>query len=268
MSANAGYDQAQLLYLKQLGIDVWVPRDALVDSNTADDVEQSQASVEYNQAVHAQAETRPSQETPSAQTNPVVQANSSSLSNQPETSQHALAKPVVDTQSSAPQINVTSAPAFPLANPIAESSSTNIPPASQESVPEFTLNYWCYRSGLWVVTAEANLTPQHHAFVHNVAQALQGMKSKPKHVGMFVWPMLDAPNVDQGESVAKRYLAEHFEQLKAFVEPKHLLCFAGSDQWLTELPSTGIDGTLAETMSSIDSKRALWQTIQPLSSFF
>jgi len=264
---TAGYDQAQLLYLQQLGIDVWVPRDAI-------DVNATDSSALDVQPALGQEQTNPAQagvgSTPAHQA-PNVQSDPAPASSQPqvvERAERSVSQEIASPHNTVPHTNSISAPAFPLANPVSESASPTVAPVSQEPVPEFTLHYWCYRSGLWVVTAESDLTPQHHGFVHNVAQALQGTKSKPKHVGMFVWPMLDAPNVDQGESVAKRYLSEHFEQLKAFVEPKHLLCFAGSEQWLTDLPSTGIDLTIEQTLSSVDNKRALWNTIKPLCSLF
>jgi len=221
---SAEYAPSQLTYLEHLGIDVWQPRCEQVE------IQASQPATEQSEIQQPDVP----QEQPLVQHKPSVP--------------HAATS--VDTQVvSTPTVNSVAAPAYPLQPE---------QPVKAET-PQFTLHYWCYRSGLWIVTSESELTPEHHKFVHNVAQFIQGSRSKPKHVGMFNWPMLEAPNVDQSAEVAKKYLAEHLHQLTQMVKPSNMLCFAESPQWLTDFAVLEYDISISEIMASAGNKQQLWQ---------
>ncbi len=136
-------------------------------------------------------------------------------------------------------------------------------PVDTTPAPRFNIQFWCYSSGVWVISGEVELSPQHHMLVHNVAHFLQGKKRKPRHVGIFSWPMLDAPNIDQGADIATKYLKQHIEQLQNLTKCKKLLAFDESAKLLSDMSPLIVPCSLSELLTSVDHKKALWQQLLP-----
>lgn len=269
----------QLHYLDHLGIDVWMSRDELAaltaDSSTPQQVPQA-------------IDSAPASNTPVAEpfVDPAPAFQQATAESQSVTSQPAMPKPIAPAPTPAPvqqpaaDLNVAptnapsnvaspvSAPAFPSQ---AHSQSAGVEGTDQKTVgvvapaPEFNLQFWCYGStasdGVWIVSDESDLTREHHMFAHNLAQFVEGKKRKPKHVGIFSWPMLDAPNVDQGEQVAQHYLAQHIEQLQNISAKKTIIAFKGCDAWLANVPHICLPLTLSEVLQNPQCKRTIWQQL-------
>ncbi len=131
-----------------------------------------------------------------------------------------------------------------------------------DPAPNIHLQFWCYRSGVWFVSAESDLLPQHHQFVHNLALYLHGKKKRPKHVGVFSWPMIDAPNLDQSERVARHYLQQHIQQLESLSPAAKIFAFEGASQWLPDSQCVPLPALLSQ-YSEIDTKKSLWSALMP-----
>jgi hypothetical protein len=100
-------------------------------------------------------------------------------------------------------------------------------------------------------------------FAHNVAHFLQGKKRKPRHVGIFSWPMLDAPNVDQSAEVAKHYLQQHFAQLQQISSAKTIIAFKGCEGWMSEQAHISIPFSITDVLQNPLHKKALWALLLP-----
>ncbi len=159
----------------------------------------------------------------------------------------------------------TRAPVFPLAAKNPKSAEPIIQAETQPSevAPRFNIQFWCYSSGLWVVSGELELAPSHHMLVHNVAQFIHGKKRKPRHVGIFSWPMLDAPNINQGADIAQKYVLQHVEQLQNITPCKKLLAFDDSASWLSDLNPIAAHCSIAMLLQSTELKKSLWQQLLP-----
>ena len=269
------YSASQLQYLDHLGIEVWVDRAelaAMIPTPVEANTKQGPASVENLQAqLSAQQAVAPV--TTTAQ--PQVAAHTSDA---PRVSVNQPAPPVSQVQNSmqaglqaanaVAQAPVTSgasnisAPAFPKQ---AHASATD--KSAVEVAPNFNLQFWCYGSsssdGVWLLSDEVELSRTHHMFAHNVAHFLQGKKRKPRHVGIFSWPMLDAPNVDQSAEVAKHYLQQHFAQLQQISSAKTIIAFKGCDNWMGEQAHISIPFSITDVLQNPLHKKALWALLLP-----
>jgi hypothetical protein len=229
------FSHSQLTYLEHLGIDVWLTRPAF-----------EQDVVAPVQATSALEKVRSE-----------LQGNVSP----------APVVPAPPAPSPVPAQVRTAAenPAARLAQIAPESLNQTVPTssASNTPAPRFNIQFWCYSSGVWIISGEVELSPQHHMLVHNVAHFLQGKKRKPRHVGIFSWPMLDAPNIDQGGEIASKYLKQHIDQLQNLTKCKKLIAFDESSTWLTDMTPVVVPFTLSELLVSVDHKKALWQQLLP-----
>ena len=238
------FSAAQLEYLNHLNIDVWVPRDM-----PAAEIEQVN-----QQPVQSAANESPippqSSSLASSETNRV------SIETPVKTIPNVSSEPVTPLQDASKPL---AAPAFPQADPaVAAGQSTSAEPA-----PQFDIQFWCYSSGLWVVTNQVDLLPEHHKFVHNVAAFVQGKKRKPRHVGIFSWPMLDSPNVDQGPSIAIKHLNDHIQRLTTVVPVKKIVAFGNCDQWFPEHPIVSCEQSIPALFMEPATKKQLWHMLLP-----
>lgn len=238
------FSSTQVTYLEALGIDVWLPRDQLALSDAAalaETTQQADARAAARAAV-GQVLDKSKAQTPAAKnegnmSTPVAVMPPASFP--PQQPSHG---PAITTQSPAPQVKGSE--------------------ATEQSVPHFHLQFWCYGSGLWLVSSHQALQPAHHKFVHNVAAYIQGKKRKPKHVGVFSWPMIDAPNIDQSEMVAKRYLQQHLNQLKQVSPMEKMIAIDESQAWLSEYSPVGLDTQLDLCLQSSTEKQRVWRQLQ------
>ncbi len=99
--------------------------------------------------------------------------------------------------------------------------------------------------------------------VHNIAQFVQGKKRKPRHVGIFSWPMLNAPNVDQGSDIASKYLGQHMAQLQELSPCKKVLAFNDCHTWFENMDAVNVPATISQLLQSVDGKKALWHQLIP-----
>ncbi len=266
---------AQLQYLDHLGIDVWVPREQLLEQPAApNQVDQQQVIQPGNDGAYSEPVRNTSDVLSTQISQPsVAQFNSQeNVQSSPDTATsvvHATA-PIINQPASAP-VNSTasplsSAPAYPVSDLKAIQGANQADQEVQsgtEKAPVFNIQFWCYSSGLWLVCGSVNLEPEHHKLVHNIAQFVQGKKRKPRHVGIFSWPMIDSPNIDQGPEVAAKHLKDHIHRLQEISTVTKVLAFSDCDDWFNHLNPVKADFTVDEILQSAENKKALWQQLLP-----
>lgn len=227
------FDAGQLTYLNALGIDVWIHREQLL----AEALIAQDSSVLVGQqpvvSVTAPAEIATERNSVPADSGFMAQAS------------EAL-KAVV-------------APAHSNVNPSLTSGQRK--PITPQQTPRFNLQFWCYSSGLWFVSCHDELLPEHHKFVHNLAQYVQGKRRRPRHVGIFSWPMIDSPNIDQGVEVAKKYLQQHMEQVEQLSSCSKLIALDGAAQWLPSEGLVSLDLDLTTCLTRGDEKQRIWKVL-------
>lgn len=260
------FNSTQLTYLDALGIDVWMPRDqsaldtAIVDTQVPS---ATQAGTPVNSSIGSSNRA-------------AAMAAATELLNGPQPAKNSQPEAAV-TQAAAPAANpipvVQAAP--PVAEPKVQAPTQSVQQLSQQAgqdastnhlAPRFTLQFWCYSSGFWFVSAYQGIRPEHHKFVHNLALYLQGpsqgKKRKPKHVGVFSWPMIDAPNIDQSESVARTYLSQHIQQLQQLSPADKFIALDDCHHWLPSENRICLDTQLDNALSSSTEKLRIWQILQ------
>ena len=229
------YDAGQLTYLDALGIDVWVHREHLL----------AQAQAELPQPVQAMPQTIASDAVAplTASTSPAP-VGAGFMAQATEALKAVVAPTVIATRN----VNI----------PSAFEQQESLTP---QQAPRFNLQFWCYSSGLWFVSCHNELLPEHHKFVHNLAQFVQGKRRRPRHVGIFSWPMIDSPNIDQGVEVAKKYLQQHMEQIQQLSPCSQLIALDNAAQWLPpqNLVSLGLD--LSTCLARGDEKQRIWKIL-------
>ncbi len=244
------YSASQLTYLEHLGIDVWlarpfiegeiIPVAAQVESRNA-----AQKNIQQPEGAAPASKIQPAQPHPVQITS--VKTNGAA-SAAPQTLQQAL-----------------SAPTFPQAaiKPNAAETHMQTPAPTEAVVPHFNIQFWCYSSGLWIVSGELELSANHHMLVHNIAQFVQGKNRKPKHVGIFSWPMLNAPNLDQSSDIASKYLGQHIAQLQALSPCKKVLAFNDCHAWFENMEAVKLPNNISQLLHSVAHKKALWHQLIP-----
>lgn len=234
----------QVTYLDALGIDVWLPRD---QHGLSEVIQAAESAPQLDARAAARAAVSQVLDRPKVQQPSETNATLAVASNSPVPS--PLQEPV-RSPSQAPTASIQS--------PVSQVSSTE---TTELSVPHFHLQFWCYGSGLWLVSSHQSLQPAHHKFVHNLAAYIQGKKRKPKHVGVFSWPMIDAPNIDQSETVAKRYLQQHVNQLKQVSAMEKMIAIDESQVWLSEFVPVCLDTQLDLCLQSATEKQRVWRVL-------
>lgn len=254
------YNTAQLTYLEHLGIDVWVPRDAPVESAAVNRNDQQpvlpQAPVVHNEPVSYSAPSHFEDVPAAPQSAPV-----NSPQAVPVTQQAPIQTPVANEQVPSSVLNsaLTSAipaPAFPLKAQVQDDAAV--------SRIEFNMQFWCYSSGVWFIAGDVNITPEQHKLVHNLAQFIQGKKRRPRQVNVFSWPMIDSPNVEQGEEIAFKYLQSHIERLQQACEQKLVVAFKDCEYFPDYIPHVKLDVSLQQVLNDPLIKKSLWQQLQAL----
>ncbi|MFY0642350.1 MAG: hypothetical protein JXR16_14950 [Bermanella sp.] len=255
------YNAAQLTYLEHLGIDVWVPNHVQLDAASIVQNSQLEPVIEpvVQQATPSQAGnefTPPShfEDVPVTGLEPAPEA----LIEQPttlNTQQPQPNKPLSSTLNSA-LTSAIPAPAFP--------KTSQAQPAEQVTRVEFNIQFWCYSSGVWLVSGDVNTSPEQHKLVHNLAQFIQGKKRRPRHVNVFSWPMIDSPNVDQGEEIAAKYLLGHIDRLQQACERNIVIVFNDCEYFPEQIPHIKLDISLQQLLHEPMAKKALWQQLIPL----
>ena len=256
------FSAAQLQYLEHLNVDVWVPRDLPVaESLPIAEVAQVSSPIEALQETVNDPRFEPSvqaqSDTAAVQLQSAVQSSAPSAVGSPIECTAA----VVNTMGASNGTSAMTAPAFPQADPALSGSQSILP--TTEQAPEFNIQFWCYSTGLWMVTDQVDLLPEHHKFVHNVAAFLQGKKRKPRHVGIFSWPMLDSPNIDQGPAVATKHLNDHIQRLTSVVPVKKIGAFGECEKWFADQPIVSSGLSLTSIFENPSFKKQLWQTLLP-----
>ena len=229
------FGTGQLTYLDALGIDVWVHRDHLLDQAQPEEMVLAQAEPYFSSKVAAPAALGATNAAPA----------SSGFMAQASEALRAVAAPSV---SPIPSANI---------EPITEQSA----PAQAQEIPRFNLQFWCYSSGVWFVSGYDQLLPEHHKFVHNLAQYLQGKRRRPRHVGIFSWPMIDSPNIDQGVDVAKKYLQQHIEQIQQLSPCSKMIALDNAQTWLPSQGLVSLELDLLTCLSRSDEKQRIWKLL-------
>ena len=230
------FGAAQLTYLDALGIDVWIHREQLLAQATVTVAEVASTSVDATDSFAAAPPPVPPAKSP---------MNTGFMAQASEALKTSIAPSVTTMPNAQPQ----------------EAAVTPDGQAPQQA-PRFNLQFWCYSTGLWFVSSHAELLPEHHKFVHNLAQFLQGKKRRPRHVGIFSWPMIDSPNIDQGVAVAKKYLQQHMEQIQQISPYSKLIALDDADQWLPEEGLVSLKANLSTAFIGGAEKRRIWKILQ------
>ena len=233
---SAEFGAAQLTYLDALGIDVWIHREQLLAEASVAVPETAPADVIANNSLSAAPAPVPSAKSP---------VNSGFMAQASEALKASIAPSVA-------------------AMPNVQAQDTSVVSELQvpQQAPRFNLQFWCYSTGLWFVSSHAELLPEHHKFVHNLAQFLQGKKRRPRHVGIFSWPMIDSPNIDQGVVVAKKYLQQHMEQIQQISPCSKLIALDDAEQWLPEEGLVALKTNLSTALTGGAEKRRIWKILQ------
>lgn len=247
------YTAAQLSYLEHLGIDVWVPKDMPMAVAAVETQQSSSQPVQVPVAVSDAAPyVAPShfEDVPApVQTAQAAVVQTSHAAQVPQTN-----APVAASALNSALTSSMAAPAFP--KPQAQS-------ADAVKRVEFNIQFWCYSSGVWLISGDVNITPEQHKLVHNLAQFIQGKKRRPRHVNVFSWPMIDSPNVDQGEDIASKYLLAHIERLQQACEKNMVIVFNDCDYFPSQIPHIKLDVSLQQLLHEPMAKKALWQQLIP-----
>ena len=278
---------AQLEYLDHLGIDVWVPREQLlaqsaVPNQVSDQVVTPPVNDGAYQASPANAIQDIRQAAPPAaqSVNPSVQQTHQPIPSEQQapvntapqavSANQAIPNAAVNTEATqnagtgaSNSSPLNAAPAYP-GGDLSALQANNAEAAQQpqlEKAPVFNIQFWCYSTGLWLVSGSVDLQPEHHKLVHNIAHFVQGKKRKPRHVGIFSWPMLDSPNIDQGPEVAAKHLKDHIRRLQEISAVKKVVAFSDSDDWFSHLNPVKLDFTVDEVLHSASNKKSLWQSL-------
>lgn len=260
------YSAAQLTYLEHLGIDVWVPK--AVESESVMAAQAAPESVALTaEAVSTEAVI------PAAMDAPVIPAHFEDV---PAPVAQTMApgqiapSPQATVQASVP-VQQTPNPAVSALNSALSSAipAPAFPKQRDTSADgqvatrlEFNIQFWCYSSGVWIISGDVNVTPEQHKLAHNLAHFIQGKKRRPRHVNVFSWPMIDSPNVDQGEAVALKYLQGHIERLQDVCPLKTVLLFNDCQYWPEQLGHVKLDMSLQNLLEDPSLKAKLWQTLR------
>jgi len=230
------FGAAQLTYLDALGVDVWIHREQLLAEASIAVPETAMVDVVANDSLSVAPPLAPSAKGP---------VSSGFMAQASEALKTSIAPSVAAMPSVQPQ-------------------DATVAPDSQahQQAPRFNLQFWCYSTGLWFVSSHAELLPEHHKFVHNLAQFLQGKKRRPRHVGIFSWPMIDSPNIDQGVVVAKKYLQQHMEQIQQISPCSKLIALDDAEQWLPEEGLVALKTNLSTALTGGAEKRRIWKILQ------
>jgi nucleoid-associated protein YgaU len=246
------YTGAQLQYLDHLGIDVWVTRESLLNSEPLNDDVAQQAQPQAPVAPPVQ----PIQPAP-------VQAGTVELVPVQAPIQAPVQVPAAALAAAPASANTGSPLSVVPAFPVMDKTTSADNQAGIQAPPIFNIQFWCYSTGIWLVSGNVNLAPEHHKLAHSIAQFVQGKKRKPKHVGIFSWPMLDSPNIDQGPEIASKHLKDHIHRLQAVSTVTKVIAFADCGGWLEHLNPVKLSVTLDDVLNSTESKKALWQQLIP-----
>jgi len=248
------FSSTQKHYLDALGIDLWMPRDAVVSEDVlAEEPARSNSAYPDHAHLDGQVVSGSGRAKGLAAVNAALNGPASTA-------------PVEPAGKLPPQVAQTEVPP---GRPEATPQHLATTEATPTLVPHFHLQFWCYRSGFWFVSGMHGLAPQHHKFVHGLALYLQGPSQqraqKPKHVGIFSWPMLDAPNIDQSETVARHYLRQHLSQLQQMSPCDTIIALDDAAQWLADLEEQTVvrlDTGLDLCLNSISEKKRIWGLLQ------
>ena len=253
------YSAEQLTYLTHLGIDVWVPKDLpMVDTelNTVEPVPMAAAaSAEPSYTAPNHFEDVPAVTQTVSHTAQVTQPQTAPVAN-PSVSVPTASVPLASGTLNSAVSSGIPAPAFPKQNQVDTTVTV--------SRVEFNIQFWCYSSGVWFIGGDVNVTPEQHKLVHNLAQFIQGKKRRPRHVNVFSWPMIDSPNVDQGEDIAIKYLSAHIERLQQACEQKIVIVFNDCDYFPSQIPHVKLEMSLQQLLNEPAAKKILWQQLLPL----
>jgi hypothetical protein len=260
------YTGAQLAYLDHLGIDVWVTRESLLNADQQNSIVATEQAMQYAAPVQTMSnQAVPNQTVPVQPAQAPVQMPAHQMTAAPIQQVQPTAQPIAQSTTQAAVAlaptktgsPLSAAPAFPATEPVLSNIGTMQP------APIFNIQFWCYSTGIWMVSGNVNLEPEHHKLVHNIAQFIQGKKRKPKHVGIFSWPMLDSPNIDQGPEVASKHLKDHIHRLQEVSTVKKVVVFADCDDWFEHLNPVKLNVTLSDVLNSPEAKKSLWQQLIP-----
>ncbi|MEH6347511.1 MAG: hypothetical protein V7785_20615 [Bermanella sp.] len=232
------FGAAQLTYLDALGIDVWVHREQLLV--------QAAVAVAVPETIQRDIVANDSRSVVPA---PVPPSKSPMNSGFMAQASEALKTSIAPSVAAMPNVQPQEAAVAPDGQ-------------APQQAPRFNLQFWCYSTGLWFVSSHVELLPEHHKFVHNLAQFLQGKKRRPRHVGIFSWPMIDSPNIDQGVAVAKKYLQQHMEQIQQISPYSKLIALDDAEQWLPEEGLVSLKTNLPTALTGGDEKRRIWKILQ------
>lgn len=256
-------EQQRIEYLQAMGIQLWMPREAL--PNAAQSLWLTSEMAEYS---------------PSTQqaTGTAVQAGHAADllagmgldSSKPVTAValQAQTKPGEDAvaeSSSKPELPL--APAI-LSTPSGETETLESAPVQtmDSTVPRFELYFALWPCGmLWV--SGRNFEQKDHAFQTAVSYALLGSTVPQANYSQFKWPYIEGSNEDQGTAVALRALTAQWEFMSGQGARGWISMDGTSHEWLNKVASKPLYSVAnADELFTVAGKKQLWQALQTLPS--
>lgn len=246
-------EQQRIEYLQAMGIQLWMPRQALdnaAESSWLADSEAEQAQIETAGA-------------------PIQAGHAADL-----LADMGLTKVVEGQVPVAPVANAVTTETVVLNTAVAEervvqdaSAAETIPAEAtlvDLTVPEFELHFALWPCGILWVAGQA-FDQSDHRFQTSVSYALLGNSVPQANYSQFKWPYIEGSSEDQSISVALRALIAQWEFMSGQGARGWVAMDASSYEWLSKVaakPLFSVDER--EELYCSVGKKQLWQALQTL----
>jgi hypothetical protein len=257
-------EQQRIEYLQAMGIQLWMPREALdnaAESNWLADAQSDKPVDAAGNGVSIQAghaadllagmgldvTSKPIANTHRAESAPVLQQESARVQNTHQDASHN-----------------TSQAADSVAKPDADTESEILP--ADLTVPKFELHFALWPCGILWVSGQA-FEQQDHGFQTAVSYSLLGNTVPQASYSQFKWPYIEGSHEDQGMAVALRALTAQWEFMSSQGARGWVATDASSLQWLGKVAAKALYSVdeRGELYSSVG-KKQLWSALQTLSN--
>jgi hypothetical protein len=251
-------EQQRIEYLQAMGIQLWMPRQAL--DNAAEPSWLADAGASNSSSETVQDGTR-------------IQAGHAAdlladmglVDAKPELQAKAkVPLPESPTSNISPHLQIKTEPLNQVAEVVVLDEV--VPVAADLTVPDFELYFALWPCGiLWVASQPFERTDQ--AFQTAVSYSLLGSSVPQANYSQFKWPYIEGSSEDQSMAVALRALTAQWEFMSGQGARGWVAMDSSSLEWLTRVaskPLFSIPGP--DELYCIAGKKQLWQALQNLST--
>jgi len=249
-------EQQRIEYLQAMGIQLWMPRQALdnaaestwladsLSDTISSDTAGSGTQIQAGHAADLLADMGLGDVTKPVANTPVVE----------------VAQNMRSAAIDAPQSNQVKTAAQ-----VAEPNAVEVLPVDL-TVPKFELHFALWPCGiLWVAGQE--FEPQDHGFQTAVSYSLLGNSVPQASYSQFKWPYIEGSHEDQSMAVALRALTAQWEFMSSQGARGWVATDSSSLQWLGKVAAKALYSVdeRSELYSSVG-KKQLWSALQTLSN--